>query len=171
MSLLNPKTILIRVLIIAILAAFVYPFLPAKQQWQIQAAFGSSEADSLLGEFYQPPLDGALQFAMEFPFKIGTDRRPIISRNDIRYVELGDKLWGRGQLWVIHLRLNALTELEDQIRSSPGEPLWVELDRDWRVPLDVARAQSPLYIDPAGFSSDPSFARSVLEDWYPPMGF
>ena len=43
----NVRAIILRVCVISILGAFVYPFLPAKQQWQIEAALGSSEADSL----------------------------------------------------------------------------------------------------------------------------
>ena len=83
----------------------------------------------------------------------------------------GNKLWGYGKVWVVHLRRNALERLDKQINSSPGADIWVELDYDWRIPITIDSAQSPLYIDPIGFSDDPTFASSVLESWYSPMGF
>jgi hypothetical protein len=169
MSLINPRTIVIRVIIVAILFAFVYPFLPVKQKWEIQAAFGSREADSLLWEYYQPPINGAQQFALEFQFAIHSDSRQLVGRHDVRYVELGDKLWSRAKQWVVHIRQDAVERLDAQLQERPGEQLWVELQHDWRAPLNLPAAGSPLYIDPGLFSSDQYFAGSVLESWYPPL--
>ncbi|HUU46351.1 MAG TPA: hypothetical protein VM118_11530 [Acidobacteriota bacterium] len=169
MPLLNPRFIVLRLIVILILLAFVYPFLPARQQWQIKAALGSGEADSLLREFYEPPVDGAQQFALELRFAIRSDARQIVGHRDVRYVELGDKLWGEGKQWVIHIRQDAQKRLADHLSNRPTERLWIELDRDWRAPLELVTAQSPLHIDPGLFSGEPYFPGSVLESWYPPL--
>ena len=169
MPLLNPRFIMLRFIVIAILFAFLYPFLPARQQWQIQAALGSRTADSLLREFYEPPVEGAQQFALEVRFAINSDARQIIGHRDVRYVELGDKLWGRGKQWVVHIRQDAQKRLAGHLKNHPTERLWVELDRDWRAPLELASAESPLHIDPRLFSDGDYFPSGVLDSWFQPL--
>lgn len=165
----NPRTIVLRFIVLGILAAFVYPFLPARQQWQVQGSFGSHAADSLLGEYYQPPVEGAQQFALEFQFAIRNDTRQIIGRRDVRYVELGDKLWSRGKQWVVHLRQDAVERLADHLRDHAGAPLYAELEPDWKTRIRIPVARSPIYVDPALFSDDEYFAHQALEDWYPAL--
>ena len=169
MHLINTKVILIRVLILAILFAFLYPFLPDKQKWQIQASVGLPSADSLLAEYYDPPpVDDAHQFSMETFFSVMSGNQRIVDANDVRFVRIVDKIWGNGQLWEIHMRLNAIERLQKHVRANPSTRLKASLGEDWDVSLDLTLRdiQSPLYIDPALWSEEPYFVSSVLEGWY-----
>ena len=168
MQILNPRIMILRLVVFAILLAMTYPFLPAKQQWQVESAFGSSEADSLLNEYYEEPTEGALQFSLEFSLEIRTVSRTLAYANDIRYVTVADKVWGEGKLWSIHLRRHIVEKIEEHMSEHPDESIYVVLDNDWewRVELDLPEARSPIYVDPAGFSTDPYFVTSVLESWY-----
>ena len=168
MQILNPRALILRFVVMAILLAMTYPFLPAKQQWQVQSALGSNEADSLLNEYYEIPVEGALQFAIEFNFEIRSDSRTLAYANDIRYVTAADKVWGEGKLWAVHLRRHIVEKIEDHMRDHPDETIYAVLDNDWdyRVALDLPEARSPIFVDPGAFSTDPYFVTSVLESWY-----
>ena len=168
MRLINERVIVLRIMILAILLAMTYPFLPAKQKWQIQAAFGSDIADSLLNEYYEAPVPGALQFSMEHDFHIKAGTRRVVEMNDVRYVQIADRVWGEGQLWAIHLRLDAIDRLRDQVRDHPDVTLTANVDNAWEIPLDlpVEEVGSPVYIDPTWMSDDPYFVTSFFEEWY-----
>jgi hypothetical protein len=168
MRIINERVILLRLLVFGILLAMTYPFLPAKQRWQIQAAFGSDMADSLLNEYYEAPVPGALQFSMEHQFQIDAGARRLIDMSDVRYVQIADRVWGEGQLWAIHLRLDAIDRLRDQVRKRPDESLTANIDNTWEIPLDIPAGEvgSPVYIDPNRLSTDPYFVTSFFEPWY-----
>lgn len=169
MRLFNPRLIVLRLIVVVVLGGFVYPFLPEKQKWEIEASFGSPTADSLLNEYYNPPVEGALQFALEIPFAIKTrDGQHLVQRRDVRYVELGEMLWRRGEHWVVHLRRDAVARLRRHVESQPGEPLLVVLDYNWEAPLMLSEVRSPLHIDPRIFADDRSaITYEVLDSWYP----
>jgi len=168
MRMINVPMILSRLVVLGILGLFLYPFMPAKQKWQLQAAFGSKTADSLLWEYYRPPVVGAMQFALEFPFAIrAADGRELANRRDVRYVELGESLWRRGEQWVVHLRRDAVDRLAKHLKQNPGTVLRVELDQGWGADFKLEEAQSPLYIDPRLFTDEPgSLVYQAIEDWY-----
>ncbi|GAB4326531.1 MAG: hypothetical protein Kow0074_21190 [Candidatus Zixiibacteriota bacterium] len=175
MHIINAKVIILRVLILAILFAFVYPFLPDKQKWQIQASVGIPGADSLLAEYYDPPpADDAMQFSLETFFSILAGNKAVVDANDVRFVRVVDKLWGNGRLWEIHLRRGAIDRLQDYLHSTSDTRLKVSLGDDWDAPFDLAAndVRSPIYVDPALWSSEPYFVTTVLEGWYerPYMG-
>ena len=175
MHMINARWFIIRFLILAILFAFVYPFLPEKQKWQIQASVGISGADSLLAEYYDPPPDtDAMQFSIETFFTIASGNRQIVNAHDVRYVRVVDKVWGSGRLWEIHLRRPAIQRLREYMQANPSASLVASLGEDWDVPLDIPRSEihSPFYVDPAQWSDEPNFVTAVLEGWYvrPYMG-
>ena len=155
-------------MVFGILLGLTYPFLPAKQKWQIQAALGSDGADSLLNEYYEAPVPGAMQFSMEHEFQIQAGARRIIDISDVRYVQIADRVWGEGQIWAIHLRLDAIERLRDQVRKHPDESLTANIDSEWQISLDLPARDvgSPLYIDPAWMSADPYFVTAFFETWY-----
>ena len=174
MKLINERVLILRIVVIAILFSFVYPFLPDKQKWQIQSSVGIPGADSLLAESYEPPpTDGAMQFALETFFSIKDGSQRIVDANDVRYVRIVDKLWGQGKLWAVHLRHNAIEKLKTRLKKNPATKLMAALD-DSPVPLDVdlRDIRSPLYIDPGLWTDDPYFVTAPLEGWYerPYMG-
>ena len=168
MRLINERVLVLRIMIFGILLGLTYPFLPAKQKWQIQAAFGSDSADSLLNEYYEAPVPGALQFSMKHQFQIDASSRRIIDISDVRYVQIADRVWGEGQLWAIHLRLDAIDRLCDQVRKHPDESLIANIDNAWQIPLDIPADEvgSPIYIDPTWMSTDPYFVTAFFEPWY-----
>ncbi len=168
MRLINVRVLVLRLMVLAILVAMTYPFLPAKQKWQIQAAFGSDNADSLLNEYYEAPVPGALQFSMEHQFRIDASGRHLIDMSDVRYVQIADRIFGEGQLWAIHLRLDAIDRLRNQVQKHPDATLTANIDNAWDIPLDlpVAEVGSPVYIDPTRMSEDPYFVTSFFEPWY-----
>lgn len=175
MHIINTRAVVIRVLILAILFAFVYPFLPDKQKWQIQASVGIPTADSLLSEYYDPPpADDAMQFSLETFFSIIANNRSVIDANDVRYVRVVDKIWGNGRLWEIHLKRGAIERLEEHLKAQPDADLLVSLGDDWHAPYDISLQdiRSPIYVDPALWSTEPYFVTTVLEGWYerPYMG-
>jgi hypothetical protein len=168
MRIINERVIILRLLVFGILLSMTYPFLPAKQKWQIQAALGSDSADSLLNEYYEAPVPGALQFSMEHQFQINAGARRLIDMGDVRYVQIADRVWGEGKLWAIHLRLDAIDRLRDQVCNHPDESLVADIDDTWEIPLDLPAGAvgSPLYIDPTWMSDDPYFVTAFFESWY-----
>jgi len=168
MRLFNERVIALRLLTLGILLAISYPFLPAKQKWQIQAALGSDSADSLLNEYYEAPVQGALQFSMEHSFQIDAGSKRVIDMSDVRYVQIADPLWGSGKLWAIHLRLDAIDRLREQVRNHPDITLTANVDNSWEIPIDLPSEElgSPVYIDPSWMSTDPYFVSAFFEPWY-----
>jgi hypothetical protein len=168
MRLINARVVVLRILVIGILLGFTYPFLPAKQQWQIQAALGSDSADSLLNEYYEAPVEGALQFSMEHNFALKAGTRRIADISDVRYVKIADRVWGEGRVWAIHLRLNAIEELREMVEKQPDVSVVAVIDGEAEIPLDLPPTEigSPLYVDPAYVSTDPYYVDAFFEPWY-----
>jgi hypothetical protein len=168
MRIINEKVLVLRILVIAILLGFTYPFLPAKQQWQFQAAIGSDTADSLLNEYYEAPVEGALQFSMEHTFELKAGDRRIADIGDVRYVKIADRVWGEGRLWAIHLRLDAINRLRDIVKEQPDANIVAVIDGEAQIPLDLPPTDigSPLYVDPSYISTDPYYVDVFFEPWY-----
>lgn len=168
MPLTSTRSIGIRFLIIGILMVMVYPFLPAKQKWQIQAAFGDRTADSLLNEYYEAPVDGALQFSMERDFAIFAGDKRVADVNDIRYVEISQRVWDTGRVWSIHLRRDAVERLSKMLRANPDMSLWAVLDGSHVVRYDtpIGEFGSPIVIDPGIFGYGDDFVYEPFEPWY-----
>lgn len=168
MPLTSTRAIAVRFAIIGLLSLFVYPFLPAKQKWQMQAALGGREADSLLKEYYQPPTSEALQFSLERDFAIFANDKRVADVNDIRYVELAEKVWGEGRVWSIHLRRDAVDRLQNLLKSNPDITLWAVLDGYSKARYDRPAGEigSPIYIDPTAFGYEDAYAMDPLEPWY-----
>jgi hypothetical protein len=168
MPLTSTRAIVVRFAILGALSLFVYPFLPAKQKWQMQAALGGREADSLLNEYYEAPAPDALQFSIERDFALFADDSRIADANDIRYVEIAEKVWGEGRVWSIHLRRDAVERLQRTIESNPDISLWAVLDGAQKARYDRPPGEigSPVYIDPAIFGYTDEYMSEPLEPWY-----